>query len=87
MSEQVDFKIAAQALHEQLIAWRRDFHMHPELAFQEHRSAGLIADRLCELGYRVQTGVANTGLVALMVGKQPGPVVMMRLDMDDLPIT
>ena len=87
MSEQVDFKIAAQALREQLVAWRRDFHMHPELAFQEHRSAGLIADRLCELGYRVQTGVANTGVVALLEGQQPGPVVMLRFDMDALPIT
>jgi len=83
----VDFKAEAELLREQLVAWRRDFHMHPELGFQEHRSAGLIADRLHELGYQVQTGVANTGVVGLLEGKQPGPVVMVRFDMDALPIT
>jgi len=87
MSNQIDFKAEAEALREQLVAWRRDFHMHPELGFQEHRSAGLIADRLRELGYQVQTGVATTGVVALLEGQQPGPVVMLRFDMDALPIT
>jgi amidohydrolase len=87
MSNQVDFKAEAEALREQLVAWRRDFHAHPELAFQEHRSAGLIADRLRELGYQVQTGVATTGVVALLEGQQPGPVVMLRFDMDALPVT
>ena len=87
MSNQIDFKAEAEALREQLVAWRRDFHMHPELAFQEHRSAGLIADRLHELGYQVQTGVATTGVVALLEGQQPGPVVMLRFDMDALPVT
>ncbi len=87
MSKQIDFTAEAEALREQLVAWRRDFHMHPELGFQEHRSAGLIADRLRELGYQVQTGVATTGVVALLEGQQPGPVVMLRFDMDALPIT
>ncbi len=87
MSNQVDFRAEAEALREQLVAWRRDFHMHPELAFQEHRSAEVIAERLCELGYQVQTGVATTGVVALLKGQQPGPVVMLRFDMDALPIT
>ena len=87
MSNQVDFKAEAALLREQLVAWRRDFHMHPELAFQEHRSASVIADRLRELGYQVQTGVAKTGVVALLEGKRPGPVVMVRFDMDALPIT
>ncbi len=87
MSNQIDFKAEAEALREQLVAWRRDFHMRPELAFQEHRSAGLIADRLHELGYQVQTGVATTGVVALLEGQQPGPVVMLRFDMDALPVT
>ena len=50
MSNQLDFEPEAEALREQLVAWRRDFHTHPELAFQEHRSAGLIADRLRGLG-------------------------------------
>jgi amidohydrolase len=87
MSNRLDFKAEAEAMWEQLVAWRRDFHAHPELAFQEHRSAGLIADRLRELGYQVQTGVATTGVVALLEGRQPGPVVMLRFDMDALPVT
>jgi len=77
----------AQALRQQLIDWRRDFHRHPELGFQEHRSAGIISGRLRALGYRVQTGIAKTGVVGLMEGKQPDPVVMARFDMDALPIT
>jgi amidohydrolase len=87
MVERIDFKAEAETLREQLVAWRRDFHMHPELGFQEHRSAGIIADKLCELGYQVQTGIATTGVVGLLEGKQPGPVVMVRFDMDALPIT
>jgi amidohydrolase len=77
----------AQALHQQLIDWRRDFHRHPELGFQEHRSAGIITGRLRALGYQVQTGIAKTGVVGLLEGKQPGPVIMARFDMDALPIT
>ncbi|MDY6875314.1 MAG: amidohydrolase [Chloroflexota bacterium] len=86
MSNQTSFKAEARTLHGQIVAWRRDFHMHPELAFQEHRSAGIIASRLRELGYQVQTGVAETGVVALLKGQRPGPVVMVRFDMDALPI-
>jgi amidohydrolase len=84
MSKQAEFK--ADALREQLIKWRRDFHMHPELGFQEHRTAGIIADQMQELGFRVQTGIANTGVVGLLDGREPGPVVMIRFDMDALPI-
>jgi amidohydrolase len=87
MSNQVDFEAEARALREQLVAWRRDFHMHPELGFQEHRSAGIIAERLGELGYRVQTGVATTGVVGLLEAQRPGPVIMVRFDMDALPIS
>ncbi len=87
MSNRVNFRAAAEALRGQLIAWRRDFHIHPELRFQEHRSARIIADRLRELGYQVQTGVATTGVVGLLEGKQPGLVAMARFDMDALPIT
>ena len=79
-------KDTVESLKEQLVAWRRDFHAHPEIGFQEHRSAGIIAGRLRELGYQVQTGVATTGVVGLLEGKQPGPVVMLRFDMDALPI-
>lgn len=89
--DQANFKAEAQTLREQLVAWRRDFHVHPELGFQEHRSAGLIAGRLRQLGYRVQTGVATTGVVGSLEGRRsaggaPSPVVMVRFDMDALPI-
>ncbi len=87
MSNRIDFKAEAEALRGQLVAWRRDFHAHPELAFQERRSASIIADRLRELGYQVQMGIATTGVVGLLEGKRPGPVVMVRFDMDALPIT
>jgi amidohydrolase len=78
--------VEAEALREQLIDWRRDFHRHPELAFQERRSAEIIAHALRELGYDVETGVAKTGVVALLSGDKPGPVVMARFDMDALPV-
>ncbi len=76
----------AEALREQLVAWRRDFHMHPELGFEEHRSSGIIADCLRELGYQVQTGIASTGVIGLREGERPGPAVVARFDMDALPI-
>jgi amidohydrolase len=76
-----------EELYEQLIAWRRDFHMHPELGFEEHRSAAIVASHLESLGYQVQTGIAHTGVVGLIEGPEPGPVVMARFDMDALPIT
>ncbi|HUV91320.1 MAG TPA: amidohydrolase, partial [Anaerolineae bacterium] len=82
----MDFRTDAQALRERLVAWRRDFHVHPELGFQEHRTAGVIAGVLRELGYQVQTGVAHTGVIGLLKGRHPGPVVMLRCDMDALPI-
>lgn len=65
---------------------RRDFHMHPELGFQEVRTAGVIARELRELGLEVSTGIAETGVVALIEGRQPGPVVLLRFDIDALPI-
>jgi amidohydrolase len=82
----MDFRAEAERMQEQLVAWRRDFHMHPELGYQEHRSASIIAGRLGELGYHVETGIATTGVVGLLEGKQNGPVVMVRFDMDALPI-
>ncbi|NPA26076.1 MAG: amidohydrolase [Chloroflexi bacterium] len=76
----------AFALRPRLVAWRRDFHQHPELGFQEHRSARIIAQHLRALGYQVQTGVAETGVVAVAEGSGPGPTVLLRFDMDALPI-
>ncbi len=87
MPDRTVFKAEAEALRQQLIAWRRNFHRHPELGFEEHRSAGIIADRLRELGYQVQTGIAHTGVIGLLEGPRPGSVVMVRFDMDALPIT
>ncbi len=80
------FQSEALALREQLIAWRRDFHRHPELGFQEFRTSGIVAKHLSSLGMEVQTGVGKTGVVGLLEGSQPGPVVMLRFDMDALPI-
>jgi len=83
----LDFVSEVAGLNDQLVAWRRDFHMHPELGFQEVRSASIIADHLRDWGYQVETKVAHTGVVALLKGSAPGPVVMLRFDMDALPIT
>jgi amidohydrolase len=69
------------------IAWRRDIHQHPELSNREFRTAGLVADHLCKLGLEVRTEVAHTGVVGVLRGKRPGPVVALRADMDALPVT
>lgn len=70
-----------------VIAWRRDFHEHPELGNRETRTAGIVADHLRSLGLEVQTGVAVTGVVGILKGGKPGPVVALRADMDALPVT
>jgi amidohydrolase len=82
-----DFRAEAEKLAPRLVAWRRDFHAHPELALEERRTAGIVAEHLERLGYQVRTGVGTTGVVGLLEGTRPGPVVMIRLDMDALPIT
>ncbi len=76
----------ALALQDQLVSWRRDFHRYPELGFQEHRTAGIVAAHLERLGMEVQTGVAETGVVGILQGREEGPTVMLRFDMDALPI-
>jgi amidohydrolase len=74
----------AREIEEQLVAWRREFHMHPELGFQETRTAARVAEVLEGLGYRVRTGVGRTGVVAdLGEGK---PMIAIRADMDALPL-
>ena len=81
------FLADAQALAEELTALRRDFHMHPELGFQEFRTAGIVNEQLNELGYEVISGVGQTGVVGLLQGGQPGErTVLLRFDMDALPI-
>src|SRR4051794_5645378 len=76
----------AAQIEDKLIAWRRDIHEHPELGEQEVRTAGLVAEHLRGLGLDVRTGVANTGVVGLLKGGRPGPVVALRADMDALPV-
>lgn len=80
-------KADAQALTPKIIAWRRDIHQHPELGNRETRTAKLVADHLKKLGLEVQTGIAHTGVVAVLRGGKPGPVVALRADMDALPVT
>lgn len=86
MRDPADFRAEAEALRAQLVAWRRDLHRHPELALQEHHTAGVIAEQLRALGYDVHTGIGGTGVVALLAGQQSGPTAMARFDMDALPI-
>ena len=76
----------AQALFEYTRDLRRDFHKYPELGFKEIRTANIIAKELTNLGMEVKTGVGQTGVVALLEGKESGPVVLLRFDMDALPI-
>src|SRR6185369_12864497 len=74
----------AQELSDKIVTWRRDIHMHPELSFQEFRTANLVADTLRELGLEVETGVGKTGVVA-RIG-EGRPAIGIRADMDALPI-
>ncbi len=81
-----DFLKKSQELFNYTQTLRRDFHMHPELGFEEIRTAGIIAKELNEIGLETTTGIAKTGVVALLEGGKPGPVVLLRFDMDALPI-
>ncbi len=76
----------ANELFEYTRELRRDLHQHPELGYHEVRTAGIVARELGQLGLEVTTGVAETGVVALLEGSQPGPVALLRFDMDALPI-
>jgi amidohydrolase len=76
-----------EAIEPKVIEWRRDIHQHPELGNREFRTAALVADHLRGLGLEVQTEVAHTGVVGLLRGGRPGPVVLLRADMDALPVT
>lgn len=77
---------SADKLEAKIIAWRRDFHEHPELGNNEFRTAGIVAKHLQSLGIEVKTGVAHTGVVGILRGGKPGPVVALRADMDALPV-
>ncbi|MDF2188152.1 amidohydrolase [Paraflavitalea sp. CAU 1676] len=76
----------ATALLPKIIEWRRYLHQHPELSNREYKTAEFVAAHLKALGLEVQTGVAKTGVVAILKGGKPGPVVALRADMDALPV-
>ena len=77
---------AALKLEDKVIAWRRDIHEHPELSYQETRTAALAAEHLRKLGIEVKTGIGITGVLGILKGGKAGPVVALRADMDALPV-
>ena len=82
----IDYIKEAQLLFPYTQSLRRDFHMHPELGFREKRTSEIIARELTDLGLEVHSGIAETGVVALLKGGKPGPVLLIRADMDALPL-
>ena len=82
----ISFQDRAAALRDEMIARRRDLHRHPELAFEEIRTANMVAEELAKLGLEVQTGVGKTGVVGMLEGDHEGPTLLVRADMDALPI-
>jgi amidohydrolase len=81
------FAAALARTEPKVIAWRRDFHQNPELSNREFRTAKIVAEHLRRLGLEVETGVAHTGVVAVIQGARPGPTIALRADMDALPVT
>ena len=77
----------ARAVDAKVLAWRRDFHQFPELGNREFRTSKIVAEHLRSLGMDVSTGVAHTGVVAILKGGKPGPRIALRADMDALPVT
>ena len=82
-----DFLKQAEELFPYTQAMRRDFHIHPELGFNEIRTGGIVAKELEALGIEVTKGVGKTGVVGFLEGVKPGPTILLRFDMDALPIT
>ncbi|MGA7193820.1 MAG: amidohydrolase [Anaerolineales bacterium] len=82
----IDFIKEARALFPYTQSMRRDFHVHPELGFHEVRTGGIVAKELEALGIEVTKGVGKTGVVGLLEGSKPGPTILLRFDMDALPI-
>lgn len=78
---------ADAALRDKVVEWRRDLHQNPELGNHETRTAQIIATHLRELGLTPKTGIAHTGVTALLKGARPGPRIALRADMDALPVT
>ena len=76
----------ATAIQSKLVEWRRHFHEHPELGSREFKTAAYIVEQLKDLGLEIQTGVGKTGVVAILKGGKPGPVIALRADIDALPV-
>jgi amidohydrolase len=85
LSAEIDRRV--REIEPQVVAWRRDFHEHPELSNRESRTGKIVADYLKSLGLDVRYPVAHNGVVATLKGGRPGPVVALRADMDALPVT
>jgi amidohydrolase len=86
-AEQSRIDAATRAIEPKIVAWRRDIHANPELGNREFRTAKLVAEHLKKLGLEVRTGIAHTGVTAVLKGGRPGPTVALRADMDGLPVT
>jgi len=80
-------KTSADKIEQKVIGWRHDFHQNPELGNRETRTSAIVAKHLQSLGIEVKTGVAVTGVVGILKGDKPGPVIALRADMDALPVT
>src|SRR5262245_19270271 len=83
----IEWSQEAHRRREGLVALRRDFHRHPELSFQERRTAEVIAERLHAAKLEVRTGIAKTGVVGILRGDRPGRTIAWRADIDALPLT
>src|SRR6185437_1736277 len=79
-------RVPEQVSHD-AVRLRRQLHMHPETAFAEHRTAALVVERLSLLGYDVHSGIGRTGVVGVLRSGRPGKTIMLRADMDALPVT
>jgi len=86
-SERPEVAAAAAKVKADVIAWRRDFHQHPELSNREERTSAKVAEHLRKLGLKPLTGIARHGVVAIVEGGKPGPKIAIRADMDALPVT
>jgi len=85
MSREID--AATAKIMPQVVEWRRHIHKYPELGNREFKTAKLVEEHLRKLGFEVRTGIAKTGVVGILKGAQPGPVIGLRADMDGLPVT
>jgi amidohydrolase len=86
-NHQAIINTSADKIEQKVIDWRHDFHQNPELGNRETRTSAIIAKHLQSLGLEVKTGIAKTGVVCILKGNQPGPVIALRADMDALPVT